>query len=200
MEVLFLLLILVGIFGYSFKPPELSSSGFAPIKSASITYTAFGLFTFVDTLSGVISFPLRQLLIMVMVAVGIVGMFHLSKVSSLEANRFKEALLYVSLAYVLCMNGVFPFRSGVEYLTCAVAVAIVVASLYAMYMFKKFDVMPIIDKPELFSIQFMVLAFAGIYGIVNSTLAIAIALGLSVYALRYIVEICIKPSSVACLI
>ncbi len=180
-----LLLIFTGILGYSLNPPREYSSGMAAISSVHITYTVFGLFVFSDIYGFYI---LREVLSIFMLAVAIMGTYFLSRLWGFRISRFRDAVFYVSLVYVVCQDVRFPLGKGVEYITGVVALAIVALSAYMMYTFKRLEIVPIIERPELFTVQFMVVSFTGVYCVTASLVSILVALALSVYALQALVS------------
>ncbi len=181
---LFVTLIVTGIVGYSHPPPELCSSGMAPVRSIHVTYTIFGLLIFTDVLGLLI----RWVFAFALIAAGIIGMFYLSKVVEFDLVRAKDVVLYLAVVYLLCKNVTVPFSKSLEYLTVIVSIAIVALSAYVMYRFKRLKVIPIIERPELFSIQFTVIALTGIYYYTSSLIAIIVAMLVSIYALKSIAE------------
>lgn len=156
----------------------------AAISSVHITYVVFGFFVFSD----IYGFKLvKNVLSIMMLAVAIIGTYYLSRGWDFDIGRFKDAVFYVSLVYVVCQNVRLPFGRGVEYVTGVVALAIVILSAYMMYYFQKYRIVPIIEKPELFTIQFMVVSFTGIYCVTNSLIPILLAFALSIYALQTLI-------------
>ena len=183
--ILAILLIFIGILGYSLSPPRNYSSGLAAIVSIHITYVSFGFFVFFD----ICDFQLvKELVAIAMGCIAIVGTYFVSRVWEFESKRFRDAVLYVSVVYIVCQDVKLPIGRSVEYLTAFVAFLIIFLSAYMVYNFKRHRIEPIVERPELFMVQFMVVAFTGVYCATGSPISVLVALALSVYALQALIH------------
>ncbi len=186
---LYIALIAVGIVGCAFKPKEFVS-GLEPIKSSFITYSVFGML-----ISSDVFYPkVRIFLSLALLFVGLLGIKYMSISNSFEIKNAKDCLLYAAIIYVICKNFELPYKPLIDLITGLVALSVVTISLYLTYSFSKIKIMPIIERTEIFSIQFITIILTSIFCITNSPIPVIIALSISIYAivLLFGIKVCLS--------
>ncbi|AEA46952.1 hypothetical protein [Archaeoglobus veneficus] len=209
--VLGILLMVLSVIGYAFRPPPGFVASEGLLKSTCLYYTVFAFFLFVQTALECTYLVHEELFLhmsifkLVFLTALILALLHavnyLKRVWEFEVGRIKDALMYGSIVYLLGKDELLrsihlSYLIDAEIIALVLSLFVAILSIITLHRLKKLGFFFIFENLQLVQVVFLLAFFTGL-SLINSTLGVntlsyMLAITLNAYALYTIFRLA-KP-------